>query len=555
MFRWGDDPDCASTDVQLLQLLRPELDRPDHDLHTYLLVEALDASGDKSSAVAALQNHWELSGATPLVTLAVGDRLFRRGAYRQALRMYRRLFEAELRGIRSHGQVVLDAATAAARSGQQELAEQLLERAAQHADTHERASERLAALPGRTTVRPPPLAGGHTTDDPAPADRRSDAGALPPLRAPLPSLPQSQSADEERLLDALRAGSFEAGEALVERLSPHGIERSGEILQVRRHQAALRAGDLEVLANLRRAAQDDHALSYARAVDHVIAAFDADRTPISPPALADVPAQPHANARLLLGPIEGTINEALAIVCRAGLFRRDLTSYNLTGTDRVPAGNATVASQLYAQLTRLIDLGGVRLFRRSRQRDRFTFGVALLSPLAAIISGRAFANTPALRYHLGCALCAATAPFALLEALDERDARDVVAALRSGFGRVGDGSVAQASAKQIRLAEDMWHLVSASDDRRLREIANDPDQMHYTLAQRHAARARYRAGLFAAGDIITAMTLLVEDVGVDIPRPLRSPVALHRLTEIPEAADLLSFALSPEYAQARWLST
>src|SRR5690606_34575911 len=147
-------------------------------------------------------------------------------------------------------------------------------------------------------------------------------------------------------------------------------------------------------------------------------------------------------------------------------------------------------------------------------------------------------ETPVLRYVLGSALAAATAPLALVEGLDEKGGRDLVLAIRSGFGPVDDSSVAEASVDQMRLAEDLWHMVASAGDRRIRAICDEPGAVTYEVALANARRARRRAGLFACGDLVTAVMQTIQELDLPVPRPIRSQHALRELCDHPEIADL-----------------
>lgn len=420
-------------------------------------------------------------------------------------------------------------------------------------------------------MRPPPLHadGGRSepppTDvdsDPVPLDRLSlsDDGtaveiesAPPSVASPSgpPSLRHATEA-EEGLFRALVAGSYEAGDELAALYDRQGDRRLLDRVTVRRLQATIHRGRRDVLERLRDAARAANADAYATAVEHVLFAFDADHAPPEAPQLNQLAAQPEATHKLLFHHLDGTINEALAIVCDSGMMRRELSDYDFTGTDRVPPVATTPVGRCYAALTRLIDLGSTRLFHRSRSRGRLEGRVALLSPLAAILSGNADRETATLRYVLGSALAAASPYLALVEGLDEEDAQNLIQALHAGFGPVDDASIHETSQAQMRIAEDLWHMVGSAADHRLRELCATRRDMSYEIGKKLALRTRRRAGLFACGDLVTAIMQVVHELDLAMPRPIRGAQALETLCKHPEISDLYDLALLPEFADSRW---
>ncbi|RLB45574.1 MAG: hypothetical protein DRI90_28305, partial [Deltaproteobacteria bacterium] len=395
--------------VRRLSAVREDLAEEDCDLHTFLLVEALDAVQGPAAAMGTLQQHWESQGGTPLATIAVAERLVRRGDLRPALQLYQRVRDKDLRGVRSEGQVALDAAAVAREVSADETAEAFLERAALHQDARPEA-ERLfahwfggspsAAPPedaphrtGTNSAAPPPISGKWSQQPPSSADVPSasepsgehrapeviddleldDSGSVTgePVRSsappPIPSAPPAAFAalaaqppafpefiepEEEELFDELINGSFEAGDRLVAAYRRDGGNRTHDVLAVRRYQAALRRGERQALTQLVDAAIADHAMAFARAVEHVLGAFDPGFDRVAPPPLEQLAPQPEATAKLLFSPHEGTINEALGIVCDSGMLRRELANYDFTGADRVPPVATTPVGRVYAALSR-----------------------------------------------------------------------------------------------------------------------------------------------------------------------------------------------------------
>ena len=386
------------------------------------------------------------------------------------------------------GKIALDAAALARRLGDLDRAQQLLTIATDYDETRADAERRLEdwfsgepaeladeqhirmsepfdlrwsaadalAEPSRTKTdipaaedSNPPISGGAISEKPVSSEPTtiSVEQSEPPIsEAPLsdsivpprvPSIPELATPKEEELFEQLIQGSYDAGESLV---AMYGADRAHDVLTVRRYQATLRRGDRVSLSHLRDAAIADDSAAFARAVEHVLVAFDDSAPAIEPPELSALPAQPDATKKLLLSWLDGTVNEALALVCECGMIRRELADYHLSGTDRVPPVATTAVGRVYAALTRLFDLGN-RLFYRSRSDGDLRSTVALVQPLGAILSGKIDEGSPALTYELGSALAAATPPLALAEALDDGELENIIGALLAGFGPVDRTSV------------------------------------------------------------------------------------------------------------------
>jgi hypothetical protein len=105
----------------------------------------------------------------------------------------------------------------------------------------------------------------------------------------------------------------------------------------------------------------------------------------------------------------------------------------------------------------------------------------------------------------------------------------------------------------MRIAEDLWHMVPAAGDRRLRAICHNTQTITYEVARENARATRRRAGLFACGDIETAMLQAVRELHLPVPRSQPGGGdTLRELCANPALADLYDLAILPEYAEARW---
>jgi tetratricopeptide (TPR) repeat protein len=645
--------------VRKLRAIRPALgDVLLLDLHTFLLAEAVESADGEDASLRELQAHWEEHGRSPLVSIALAERQARRGEGRAALALYQRVLAddaTELHGVRSRGQLALEAAELAHELGDDGAARRWLALAAESDDARVAAERRevdwfgqgraevalepaggdgrggdgeslrrLAwssrpppppaelAMPPRPRTpapepestpapdreerapdslrnlgwgseqppqslawssRPPEEEGPETEEQPAsepPAPERTAPGPdalhrldleadgplsmVPPASraasspAPRGSLPVASQAEERALLADLLAGSFEAGEALVARFARSAEPRTADTLRVRRWQALLRKGDPMALAQLRQAARADQNEPYARAVEHVIAAFDPELAAVVPPRLEHLPAQPEAARRLLFAPLGGGLPEALAIVWDTGLLRRDMAEYGLTGADRVAPGGSPIG-RVCAEIGRLLDLGG-RLYHRDRGLGPLRGAVALLMPLGAVLRGAGELAEHDLEFVVASTMAAATPSIAPLEALATEVLEDLAGAMTTAFGPVG--STANATGVQRRLAEDLWHVVPTAAARRLHELCAVPEQLHVPAAQALARQVRRRAGLFACGDLAVAVGHVLAEIGLS-SRAVRGPGALVDLClRSEEIADLFDLSIQPEFAEARW---
>lgn len=374
----------------------------------------------------------------------------------------------------------------------------------------------------------------------------------PGLRKP-PTMPDLLGPKEEDLFKELIDGSYDAGEYLVSLYERERGRRTRDVLSVRRYQARLRRGDRGCLASLRSAARADNNVPFARAIDHVLAAFNPDLIAgHDPPPLEDLPAQSEATTKLLFGGLDGTVNEALGLVCATGMMRRDISDYSLAGTDRVVAGASTPSGRIFGALSRLLELDAARMFHRRRSTGPLRTQTALLTPLSTILVGSAEHYTPMLRYVIGHGLAAATSQLALVTGLGERRTHHLLQAMIAAFGPARSESVSDASPEQLRIAEDLWHVVGGATERRLRELCVDVVELSYDEARDNAHRTQRRVGLFSCGDLVTAAAKTVDDLDLPVSRPLRGADTLRELCTFPQIADLFDLSLLPEYAEARW---
>jgi tetratricopeptide (TPR) repeat protein len=362
-------------------------------------------------------------------------------------------------------------------------------------------------------------------------------------------------ARETSLFEQLMAGSYEAGERLAELYGPSAPERSRDLLVVRKHQAELRPGDRPTLEKLHQAALLDRNPAYARAIEHILSGFDPAARPVSPPSLSVLADAPDLVASLLFRAVDSPVNESLAITWDTGRYRHDAGHYDLTGVERVQPGAATLVGETYGDIARL--LGAVRtgLFHKRTPAGQTPMSLAaqvvLLSPPAVVLTGEVREETPELRYVLGAALAGAMPEHVLVGGLSEEQLRTLIEALRAAFGPVGPTS--RTDPGVARLGQDLWQIVPPRGDRRLREIFAQPEGVTYEAAVESARRAMRRAGLFAAGDVPTALTSTIAELGLSLDVPLSAPDGLARACAAhPALGDLVRLATRSEYGEARW---
>ncbi|MDI1449508.1 hypothetical protein [Polyangium sp. 6x1] len=414
------------------------------------------------------------------------------------------------------------------------------------------AASAIRSMP--TGLRPPPPA---EKPVPAPIVEEPPPPAQPRARpAPPAPAPGGGPARETALFEQLMAGSYDAGERLVELYGANAEARSRDLLVVRKHQASLRPGDRTTLQKLHEAAQLDRNGAYARAVEHVLAGFDPAGRAVAPPALSALASAPELVLALLFRNVESPINEALAITWETGRYRREPSHYGLTGALRVQPGAPTVLGDVWGSVTRVFGAARTPLFHRRapagapNQASALGVQVALLAPPAVVLAGEIRDETPELRYLLGASIAGAM-PEHVLVRLPEEHLRTLIEALRAAFGPVGptggtDPGVA-------RLGQDLWQIVPPRGDRRLREIFAQPDGVTYEAAIESARRAARRAGLFASGDLPTALRLVVAELELDLDVPLTAEGGLARACAAhPALADLVRLATRSEYAEARF---
>ena len=137
-------------------------------------------------------------------------------------------------------------------------------------------------------------------------------------------------------------------------------------MNVCRRVAFLLPGDESVLEKLYAATLADRNIVYARAVEHVLRAFDPRALPLEPPALADKFEQPDRALAMLFRDTTSRATEALGLVWNGAphLFRREPASYGVTGLERVALNAPTPLARQFSAASRLLGMTRTPLFQR-----------------------------------------------------------------------------------------------------------------------------------------------------------------------------------------------
>jgi tetratricopeptide (TPR) repeat protein len=571
--RGAGTPAEARRTVEQLERIREPLVADDAALRAFLTAEALDAVQGGGAGMRQLEQAREGIGMHPLIALGLAERLVAQGRHESAVEAYRAALGGPLLDLRHPASVALAASDAAARAGRINEASHFVELAAQHRGAEEAVRSRRERISQLTVAvqqaAPPAPAPATPPAEPAAAggDRRivdleaavrvaSTAGERARARIALARarLDIGDGGGAEPLLwEALADGLTEAGDLLAPLLAS-ASERSRDLVRVRRQQVAIETGDVSRLESLRAAALADDDRVYARAVEHVLRAFDAGAGPLPPPPLAAQPAEPGMLA-LLTRPSCDTTGDALALLWDGAtqLFARDAASYGITGVERVVPGNSSVIARLYEVAVRVLEAPRIPLFVPRMTAGTPVAHVAVLSPPSIILAGDVREETTELRFALGRGMAAAMPQSVLRLGLPPAEARAVLDAMRAAFGPPEMSR--RVDARAARLAESFWQVMPARSQRRLQELLQSAEAVEYEDLVARAHQAGRRVGLFLGGDFAHAVHVLLAESPSRADYQAPSLATLRSLCEsLPAMADLLRIAVSPEYAQARWHS-
>ncbi len=420
----------------------------------------------------------------------------------------------------------------------------------------EASAERVSGAPAAQSPSGAPPSSGPVSSQPPGSDllRAAVTEEAQPLSQEWRRSARSFAAhgvSEEHLLEALEAGSVESGRELIRQLR-NRADRARDWVHACRLVSTLVPGDRWTLEQLYEAALADKDMSYARAIEHVLRAFDGGAQ-VEPPPLEAQMEEPERIHRMLFGESTGAAAEALALVWEGAghVFRRDPTSYGVTGVERVPLSAPTPLGRAYQAAARILGVARTPLFQR-RSTGAATLNVVLLQPPSIILSGEVHQVTPALNFHLGAMLAATLPQYVLQFGSTEAQVGSILKGLGLAFGppRAATGGLGSAAI----LAETLWESVPPRAQRRLRELCDDPVALDPITAMSAARLAIRRAGLFVSGDLQVALAEACAEEGI-ATRGIDAPGGLAALCAAsPAVSDLVLLATSPEYAASRWRS-
>ena len=572
--RGAGTPDEARRTVDDLAGIREPLGVDDGAMRAFLQAEALDVVHGGEAGQHELEASVATLGGHPLLALGGAERLAAQGQYSAAVDLYAVATAGPLLNLRKPGPVALAAAHAALRSGRSDDAARFLALAEQHEESRTAAlaaGARLAET-SRATQRP-------TAPPPVPSVESprlltaAGAGAATPgaLEAALLEATSPDDRGHARLalgLERLREGDTQSAESLLWEALADGVVEAGDALtaaflaspdrahdrvRVRRQQVALEPGDVGRLRLLREAALADGDATYARAIEHVLRAFDGGAGPLPPPPLSSQREQPGMLA-LLARPSMDSTGEALGLLWEGAmqLFVRDAASYGITGVERVLPGPSSAVARLYEASMRVLDAPRIPLFVPRTSASAPTAQVALLAPPSVILTGDVREETGALRFALGCGMGGALPQNALRLGLSAAEGRALIDAMLAAFGSPDAGH--RLDARTARLAESFWQIVPARTQRRLQELLSTVRDVEHEELLSRARQSGRRIGMFLAGDFACAARAVLVESGWRAAQET-SMGDLRRLSQqVPAFADLLCLAVSPEYASARWRS-
>jgi cellulose synthase operon protein C len=368
-------------------------------------------------------------------------------------------------------------------------------------------------------------------------------------RASRPSLSfPAASNSEQSLLEALHGGNAEAGIQLS-RLLQAQPARSHDQVAVGRSLVALLPAQAEAIELLLDAATRDRDLTYASALRHALSLFGnrQSEAPVAPP-LAHQDEQPETLTKLLLGAAPVPALEALGLLVKhvPQLFRQ----YEpLDDTQRIGADGLTPLSQLVGALHRLLGTQKTQVLARP-QAEVPSFRLLVGDPATLLVEGQGNPLTAEYRYYFGATLFASRPETLLALALPAERVSTIFDAILAAFGppRQLQGDVPRVA----QLAERLWESLPPRAQRRLQELAEQPELMHASHALQAAQASWVKAGLFASGDLHVAARDACRLAGID-PALLAEPARVAEFARQNETfAELFRFATSLEYAVLRW---
>ena len=344
---------------------------------------------------------------------------------------------------------------------------------------------------------------------------------------------------------------MQAGDELAARLA-RSPDRTPDLVAVRRRQVVLEPWNTRSLKLLRDAAAADHNVAYARAVEHALSVLSRQQEPIAAPMLADLANEPERVLAMITRGVHTEVTEVFGCIWESvpHLFAREPSSYGITGLQRVGMHAHSPVAQAYAVAARALALARTPVFHL-RNAGPTSFAVAVLQQPAVVVSGEPGFDSE-LVYRMAAMLMATVPVNVLLFALPADAVRTVADAVMAAFGP--PESAREKVASTAMLAGEMWRSMPGRAQRRVQDVVAR-QALRYEDAWSRALQSTRRAGLFACGDLATALRDVMNDPGMREAVNESSPDGLSTLVRTsPSAADLVRFATSAEYAEARWRS-
>lgn len=369
-------------------------------------------------------------------------------------------------------------------------------------------------------------------------------GKRPPSRHP----PKTNRTDDN-LVNLLDNGDVDAGLELLDRIQ-EDRSRVREALLVAQHLVALEPGDASILGRLVTTASRDGNHALALAVRHILGAYGAGDAKVAPP-IASLHSQGSAVRALFNRGATSPMHEALAIVWEhtSGHYKREIANYGVSGVERVPHSTTTPFGVLAREAAGILGLERTAVFRQATSGD-VRMQVALLAPPAVIVSGDVDVEAPEMSFHFGAMLAAATPEHALLYGAEEAELNCLLLALGLSFGS-GDSSPASRPDPVVtRVASLFWEAIPARSQRRLSQLCAEAENLNLEALTASSRRVLRRAGFIVCGDLPTAVADACQEFGRPVPTNLAELAESARASAA--VADLLTLAVSPEYAEIRF---
>ncbi len=552
--RGAGAPAEARQTIEELSRIREPLGTDDAALRAFLLAEALDVVQGGGAGMRELEATRAVLGDHALVALGLAERLAAQGQYAPSIEYFRAALTGTVFELRRPGSIALAAAETSMRAASAADAGYFLDVAERHEDARVAAVAQRAKLAAWSSpVEPGADLQIHDLEAAVQASKGHAERARARLALAKGYLDSGDiQAAEPLLWEVLADGIVDAGDLLAPMLAS-AAERTRDLVRVRWQQVSLEPGDVDRLQSLRAAALANDDRVHARAVEHVLRAFDRGAGPLPPPPLSAQPDQPGILA-MLARPSMDAFGEALALLWEGAtqLFARDPASYGITGVERVLPGPSSPISRVYDAAMRLLGVPRIPLFVTRSAGGPLDANVALLSPPSVILAGDVRQDTVELRFELGRGIAAALPQNVLRRGLPKTDGRTVVDALQTAFGPPGLGR--QVEARVARLAESFWQIIPASGQRRLQELLRSTQADDYGDLVERSLQTGRRVGMFLAGDFACSARSLLAESSYGPDSTLTLPNLRALCMTLPALADLLSLAVRSEYADARWHS-